>query len=111
MLKGREDRLQILVQLFADNIPERIGGLDHALSRQDAEQVVRQAHAIKGSAGQLKAVAVEQLAGALEAAAKTGDWQQIATLALHLRDGLRELLQQMLPDSSTVDRDKSQQHR
>src|SRR5690606_18034157 len=111
MLKGREDRLETLVQLFADHLPERLAALDSAITRQDADQVMRQAHAIKGSAGQLKAVAVEQLAGALEAAAKGGDWQQIATLSLHLRDGLRELLQQMLPDSPNVVRDKSPQHR
>jgi PAS domain S-box-containing protein len=88
MLKGRRDRLLILLRLLCDSLPERLGKLQSALASGDLAQIQAIAHAIKGSVGQLRAQALYTLADALENAARDQDRAKVATLASQLLSGI-----------------------
>jgi CheY-like chemotaxis protein len=68
---GEPDLLIELLTLFLRDTPER---LEQLLARPiDASQVARVAHAVKGSAGNLGAMTLQEHASALEQAAQRGD--------------------------------------
>ena len=77
MLKGRQDRLRVLLGTFLESMPARLTRLDHAVRDSDHALVESVAHSIKGSAGQLKAYQLQALAARLELAARAGDWTQM----------------------------------
>ena len=76
---GEPDLVVELITLFLRDTPERLGDL--AGSALDAAQVARVAHALKGSAGNLGAGGLQELAGQLEQAAHRGaDLEALADL-------------------------------
>jgi len=97
MVRGRQDRLQDLLKTFSESMPERMDKLEQALSERDAVELQKAAHSIKGSAGQLHALRLQQQALALEMAAHATDWKRIEALIPPLRsaemDFLREIQQ------------------
>ena len=69
-------RLGILarvVPIFLKTLPERLAAIGAAVEAQDLVALRKAAHALRGSAGQLGAVAIFRHSGALEDAAITGD--------------------------------------
>lgn len=73
VLKGREDRLKILVASFVKRIPELLVEFDSATTDNDLEALSFIAHSVKGSAGQLKCNALFESAAKLELTAKNAD--------------------------------------
>jgi len=81
-LKGRRERLRILVDMFLQGLPAQLAFLaqhseqsgdpkgEHGSVALDFDKIAYSAHTIKGSAGQLKALQVEQQAATLEVAAR-----------------------------------------
>ncbi len=77
---GEPDLVVELVSLFLRDTPERLRALDDR--PLDAAQVTRVAHAVKGSAGNLGASHLQDLAGQLEQAGYQGrSPDALATLA------------------------------
>ncbi|MGI1680105.1 MAG: response regulator [Cellvibrionaceae bacterium] len=80
MLKGRTERLSVLLTMFCDSAPERLQQLKAAFIEMNYENIAFTAHAIKGSSGQLKAQQLYNLSSQLELAAKENDGQKITNL-------------------------------
>ena len=89
-LGGRSEMIARFIGLFCKGVLPQLEGLAAALAAEDAEGVRRHAHAIKGSAGNISALRMNQTASLLEKAAKNGDLakapQQLAMLQLEYRD-------------------------
>ncbi len=80
MLKGREDRLKILLNTFCENTPKRIENLNTAVKASDCEEVRQTVHAIKGSAAQLKGYNLQKISEAMEMAARENNTDEIQIL-------------------------------
>jgi HPt (histidine-containing phosphotransfer) domain-containing protein len=66
--------LRELVGLFLDDAPPRLTAIHDAVDSRDAKALQQNAHALKGSAGNLAAQVVFETARELEQIARTGDW-------------------------------------
>lgn len=75
-----------VVALFLADTPQRLQSLHAALDAGDAEQLAVAAHALKGSAGNVGAVALHEQAGTLETAARAGWPADAAARLSQLRD-------------------------
>ena len=69
-VRGKEKFLVSLVELFMKDMPDRIVELEQAVGKQDIDEAQAIAHAIKGVAANLSAIALSRLAAQLEQAAK-----------------------------------------
>ncbi len=61
-----------VVGLFIADAPRRLDAIGQAIAAGDAEELSRAAHALKGAAGNIGAVAIQAVCATLEADAKTG---------------------------------------
>ncbi len=80
-----------LARLFLEELPERLSLIADALEARDAKGLHEVAHALKGSAGNLAAMAVFEAAKQLEHSGQTADWGQAATAYAALRRELERL--------------------
>ncbi|MDO6421511.1 PAS domain S-box protein [Saccharophagus degradans] len=85
-LKGREDRLKILIASFTKRIPALFEEFEEATANNDLEALSFIAHSVKGSAGQLKCNLLFVCASELELTAKNGD----LTTALKLSQNFKQ---------------------
>jgi signal transduction histidine kinase/DNA-binding response OmpR family regulator len=72
-LGGHAEMIPRFVKLFCKGFLPQLDGLVNALAAEDADGVRRYAHAIKGSAGNISALRIQQTAAQIEQAAKEGD--------------------------------------
>jgi HPt (histidine-containing phosphotransfer) domain-containing protein len=75
-----------LAWLYLDTTGERLAALDQALARHDAAAVRQEAHDLKSTSGNLGASQLFAQVRALERAAKTAAFDEIALLAAPVRD-------------------------
>jgi signal transduction histidine kinase/DNA-binding response OmpR family regulator len=66
-----------VIGLFLADTPQRLQAIDAAVAARDAEALSQAAHAVKGSSGNVGAVAIHEAAGELETLAKAG-WPEDA---------------------------------
>lgn len=71
-LKQRDERARMLLNSFSSRMPEVLQEFDLAVEQQDIDKVAYISHSVKGSSGQMKAMALYQLSAALENAAREG---------------------------------------
>ncbi len=74
------DFFRELVGIFITDAPMRIERMRNALGSGDGRELAQQAHALKGSAGNLAATRVQQLAGDIEARARAGELDTVSRL-------------------------------
>jgi histidine phosphotransfer protein HptB len=77
--EGDEEFLRELVTIYLADTPKQLAQLDEALARQDAAQLVRSAHTIKGSSGNFGARELAQVAHQIESHGKSGNLAAAAT--------------------------------
>lgn len=70
---GEPDLLRELLTLFLRDTPERLEALRHALAAGDLESAGRAAHSLKGSAANLGAMDLHELASQTEQRARAAD--------------------------------------
>jgi len=61
-----------VIGLFLADTPQRLAAIDTALATRDAQALSQAAHALKGSSGNVGAIALHEAAGELETLAKAG---------------------------------------
>jgi two-component system sensor histidine kinase/response regulator len=83
-IDGDRDLLRELAALFLEDCPRRIAEMRAAIEQQDAKRLELAAHSMKGSTGNLSAIAAAAAAALLEIEARAGDWA-------HARHSLRLL--------------------
>ena len=69
---GDPSLLLDLISMFLDDAPTKLALIKSGFGAQDLNQVERAAHSLKGSAGNLGAVQVQQLCDQLQNASKSG---------------------------------------
>jgi len=94
-VRNRDDRLDILVKLFVDGIPENIQQLRQHVGRGEAEEAKQVAHLIKGVAANLSALELQNNAGKMEKLAHTGDCEGMKNLLPELISSHQRLHQQL----------------
>ncbi|MGH1372672.1 MAG: response regulator [Cellvibrionaceae bacterium] len=94
-VRGKEERLIYLVELFVKDMPGRVETLQSALTGGDLNIVVEQAHAIKGISANLGALKLTDIAGELEQMGRSSDASASGVLSdslqLHFSDVFRVL--------------------
>lgn len=82
-LGGEEDREFVveLVDLFLRDAPAKVEAIVEGAMAGDLERVERAAHSLKGSAGNLGAIALQRLAETLQNAGRTGDRSTVVSAA------------------------------
>lgn len=89
---GKQDFAWRMLDRFRGLLDEEVQGIVAAVEASQASVVARRAHSLKGSAGNLAAGPLRDVAEGLEHAAKLGDWTQVGALTAELRrEGLRFL--------------------
>jgi PAS domain S-box-containing protein len=84
-VRGREDRLNKLITMFIDDMPQRFDTLKRLITQEsltdsDINDIQNLAHAIKGTVGNLSGIALQGIAGELEGEAREGNVQQLKSL-------------------------------
>ena len=74
-LKGDKEFLHMLLQVFLDDLPKKLGDLEQAFEAANIDTVLRAAHSLKGACATIGAEALRQIAQELETAARNGDLQ------------------------------------
>jgi CheY-like chemotaxis protein/HPt (histidine-containing phosphotransfer) domain-containing protein len=72
---GDQELLSRLLGHFIDEFPARLAELKAAFAREDAGEMTRQAHALKGASASLAAERVSSAAFRVEQAGRSGDFQ------------------------------------
>ncbi|MBW4056784.1 MAG: response regulator [Proteobacteria bacterium] len=89
-LGGRSEMIPRFIGLFCKGVFPQIEGLVTALAAEDSDGVRRHAHAIKGSAGNIAALRMQDTAALIEKAAKEGDLtdapQRLVALQLEFQE-------------------------
>jgi HPt (histidine-containing phosphotransfer) domain-containing protein len=73
---GAEDAVDGILELFVQNVPERIAALTAAVNAKDAPEIAKAAHAFKSPAGAIGAVGLAGLLQEVELAASQGAVEQ-----------------------------------
>ena len=84
-----------VIDLFLQEMPNRMGRLADAVSRDERPTIAREAHGIRGAAGTIGAEAVFRAAGDLENAANNdapADFMRLAAVVRHALDVARAQL-------------------
>jgi len=77
---ANEPDLAEILQLFVEELPQRIAALNDALGREDYQTIARLAHQLKGAAGGYGFPAITEVAAQLEkTAALQRDLSRLAT--------------------------------
>lgn len=79
-LNGNEALLVRLLRLFQDNAEAELGRIREAMGRADSRATGRHAHALKGSAANVGAIRVQNLARDMEETAEAGNMVLLTSL-------------------------------
>ncbi|MCP5049150.1 MAG: response regulator [bacterium] len=79
-----EDLVNELIDEFLKEIPERISDLKKAVDNNNAKEIKHQGHTIKGTSGNMGAIALQKVAARLEAAGQSDDMETAASLVTQL---------------------------
>jgi HPt (histidine-containing phosphotransfer) domain-containing protein len=71
--QGDSEFLRELIGIYLEDTPKQMTKLEEAISRHDADLVVRAAHTIKGSSGNFGATDFARLAQEMETCGKSGN--------------------------------------
>ncbi len=81
---GDPDLLVDLVTMFLEDAPNKVQSIVRGLESGDLGAVERAAHSLKGSSGNLGAIAVQHLCESIQNASRSGHRDQLPTLVHQL---------------------------
>lgn len=87
-----EELVGELIELYLDDYPEKIQGIEDGLASADSETVRKSAHGLKGASGNLSFNSVSELARQIEFAAKDNDLESAGSAFTELKSELEKLL-------------------
>jgi PAS domain S-box-containing protein len=90
-VKGKPERLEKLVELFVNDMPERLMELESAAAAGDCETCAALAHSIKGVSGNLSANVMFDLSAKMEMLAREGLKDQMVEYAVKIQKNFKEL--------------------
>ncbi len=83
---GSDPMFAELLELFVSELPNRVAGLEEAVSGEDRETLGTLAHLIRGAAGSYGFQALCPLAGELEEKSPTADFSELSALLSQFGD-------------------------
>ncbi|MCP5105786.1 MAG: response regulator [bacterium] len=81
-----EELFNEIVGEFIEEIRQRITAMENAVEKSDESVLRHQAHTIKGTAGNIGAVALQKVASRLQASSEAGDMESAVSLVSRLRE-------------------------
>ena len=96
------DLLSTLITLFLEDVPTRLVTLQSALQQGDAGALVRAAHSMNGSSGNLGAWRMRQLCIEIEACGKAKDLTRIGDLLAQLASEFELVRQRLMVEHATL---------
>jgi HPt (histidine-containing phosphotransfer) domain-containing protein len=90
--EGDSEFLRELIAIYLADTPKQMANLEEAITRQDADLVVRAAHTIKGSSGNFGAVSFARLAHEIEAHAKSKNLAAAAAALPEFKSGFAQVV-------------------
>ncbi len=91
-LHGNKDVMQEIVDLFISETTTRLKELETAFQARSDEELSRIAHMLKGASGNFGSPWLQRMAGQVEKAAKTEDWEHVEVFLERLGRGFTDLL-------------------
>jgi CheY-like chemotaxis protein/HPt (histidine-containing phosphotransfer) domain-containing protein len=91
-LGGSQKLLKKIMKVFLEDITEQTTNLLEAVKKEDKTKVKLHAHTIKGAAGNLSALRLQQLAKDIEFASATKTIDELKALALHVEKAITEII-------------------
>lgn len=91
-----EELVRELIDEFLKEIPERLSDLEKALAQPDYQQIRSQGHTIKGTSGNMGAIALQKVAARLEAAGQADDLETAASLIQQLQHQFKQFRSEAL---------------
>ncbi len=88
-LMDDEELLKEIVREFIQEIQQRFAALGKALANGDISQLQDQGHSIKGTSGNIGAIAIQKIAARLQAVGEAGDLESAALLVSKLEEQLK----------------------
>ncbi len=98
---GDEDLAKEVLETFLEDVPRQIEALKGALKEGEAPLVRRQAHTLKGAAGNVGAVALQEVAFRMEKASAAEAMDKAASLMSQVAEQFR-ILQEAINHSGLV---------
>ncbi len=86
----KNELLKMLINIFLDEMPERLIELKAAVNAKDAEQIRQISHTIKGVAGNLSALLLQKNSSDLESLAKSEKIDAIEQVFLDLEQSYND---------------------
>ncbi|HNT36087.1 MAG TPA: Hpt domain-containing protein, partial [bacterium] len=90
-----QDLLREIMKVFVEDAPRQLREIHEAFDSQDAEEVRKKSHALRGAAGNVSAVALQMKAQEIEQQSLQASFDQIEPQIQSL-DGLFEQFKQSL---------------
>ena len=91
LFEGDEEAIATVLEIFIDDAPKQIELMKEALEAGDSGAVQRQAHSLRGAAGNVGACALEELSLQAENAGDAGDLEAAAAVVRTMDRALEEL--------------------
>jgi HPt (histidine-containing phosphotransfer) domain-containing protein len=101
-LGGNRGLLMRLLAEFGKTQADAAAAIRAALGRGDIDDAMRRAHTVKGVAGNLSAVRLAAVAGAVEMRLRAGDAAGAAPLLVDLEDAMGEILTGLTPEPAAA---------
>jgi len=96
-VQGDRGLLAEIVQLFESALPAALQGLRESIAKEDAEEIARAAHTLKGSVGNFGCGAAFRAVEEMEVSAKGGDMLRTAKAFVVVEGELKQLLTALDP--------------
>jgi CheY-like chemotaxis protein len=99
-LGGDETLIREVINVFLDDAPRQIQNLEKAVAEADASMIERQAHTLKGAAGNVGAEILQAAASVLEKAGQAVEQAQFADLLARIKqdfEAFRQAVTQFTP--------------
>lgn len=94
-VRGKQERLDILINMFFDSMPEKVDSLGKAIEQKQADEASAIAHSVKGSVSNLGGIALQNIAQEIELSHDNAEkMQQLWPLFIEQYEGLSKVLQE-----------------
>ncbi|NQT70296.1 MAG: response regulator, partial [Desulfobacteraceae bacterium] len=97
-LMGDEKLANEILGAFMEDVPRKLTALKEALDKSDAPSVQREAHTLKGTAANVGALALQEVANQIEVACEAGGLAKASSLAAQLDKQFEVLNKLFQPD-------------
>ena len=94
-LEGDEEMIKMVLNMFKDESARIIEDIEKAVLSEDAAEAGKLGHSLKGSAGNVGAVSLQEVSAAVEESGKEGDLQALRTLLGDIKNTFTRTIQEI----------------